>query len=63
MGIADAKVKIVHVHWYVPRYTPCIQQQGILSEQVLSKIPTEFRYIERSIFMKEVNIKMFGILN
>ena len=54
-GIADATIKIDHIHWYVPRYTPSIQQQGILSNQILSKIQTEIRYIERSVFMKEVN--------
>ena len=54
-GIADARVKIDHIHWYVPHYTPSIQQQGILSKQILSKTPTELRYIKRSVFMEEVN--------
>ena len=53
-GIADARIKIDHIHWYVPPYTPSIQQQGILSKQILSKTPTELRYIERFVFMKEV---------
>ena len=54
-GIADARIKIDHIHWYVPHYTPSIQHQSILSEQILSKTPTELRYVERSVFMKEVN--------
>ena len=54
-GIADARNKIDHIQWYVPHYTPSIQQQGILSRQILSKTPTELRYVERSVFMKEVN--------
>ena len=54
-GIADARIKSDHIHWYVPHYTPSIQQQSILSEQLLSKAPTELRYVERSVFMKEVN--------
>ena len=29
-------------------------QLAILSEQVLSKLPTELHYVERSVFMKEV---------
>ena len=54
-GIADARIRIDHIHWCVPHYTPSIQQQNTLSKQVLSKTPTELRYVERSVFMKEVN--------
>ena len=54
-GIADARIRIDHIHWYVPHYTPSIQQQSNLSKQILSKTPTELRYVERSVFMKEVN--------
>ena len=54
-GIADARIRIDHIHWYVPHYTPSIQQQSTLSKQILSKTPTEFIYVERSVFMKEVN--------
>ena len=31
-GIADARIKIDHSHWYVPHYTPSIQQQSTLSK-------------------------------
>ena len=54
-GIAEARIRIDHIHWYVPHYTPSIQQQSTLSKQILSKTPTELRYVERSVFMKEVN--------
>ena len=54
-GIADAKIKIDHIHWYVPRYIPSVQQQSTLSKQILSKTPTELRNVERSVLMKEVN--------
>ena len=53
-GTADARIQIDHIHWYVPHYTPSIQQQSTLSNQILSKIPTELRYVEWSVFMKEV---------
>ena len=53
--IADARIKIDHIHWYVPHYTHSIQLQSTLSKQILSKTPTELRYVERSVFMKEVN--------
>ena len=54
-GIADARIKIDHIHWYVPHYKPSIQQQSFLSKHLLSETPTELRYVERSVFMKEVN--------
>ena len=30
-GVADAGFKIDHIQWYIPHYTPSIQQQGFLS--------------------------------
>ena len=54
-GIADARIKISHIHWYVVHSTPSTQQQCILSKQISSKTPTDLRYVERSVFMKEVN--------
>ena len=32
-----------------------MQQQGILSQQISNNKPTQLRYVERSVFMKEVN--------
>ena len=49
------KVKINGIELYVAHYTPSIQQQSILSEEILNKTPTEINYPERSVFMKEVN--------
>ena len=43
VGYADARVKIDHIQWYVRHYTPSIQQQDILSKQILNKTPTEVR--------------------
>ena len=54
-SIAEARIKIDHIHWYVPHYIPSMQQQAIMSKQILNKTPTELRYVERSVFMKEVN--------
>ena len=42
------------IEWYVPHYTPSIQQQTILFNQIVNRIPTELQYVERSVFMKEV---------
>ena len=49
------KVKIIAIEWYVPHYTTSMSQQAVLSNQIVNKIPTELQYIERSVFMKEVN--------
>ena len=59
-GIADARIKIDHIHWYVPHFTPSKSQQAIMSKQILHKTPTELRYVERSVFMKEVNNQNLG---
>ena len=56
-GIADARIKIDHIHWYVPHYIPSMSQQAIMSKQILNKTPTELRYVERSFFVKEVSIQ------
>ena len=53
-AVADARNKIDHIHWYVPDHKPSIQQRGVLAKQTSGKTPTELRYIERSVFMKEV---------
>ena len=36
-----------------------MQQQSILSKQIINKTPTEIKYPERSVFMKEVNTQNF----
>ena len=54
-GFAGARIKVDHILWYVPHYILSIQQQGIMSNQILGKTPTALRYIKRSVFMKEVN--------
>ena len=54
-GTANARIKIGHIHWYVPRYTPSIQQRCIVSKQILSKTPTELRYFERFVFFERRN--------
>ena len=49
------KIKINSLDWYVPHYTASLKEQGILMKQIQDKIPTELRYVEKSVFMKEVN--------
>ena len=38
-----------------------MSQQAVLSNQIVSRIPTELQYIERSVFMKEVNTQKLWI--
>ena len=54
-----AKIKINAIEWYVPHYTPSMQQQSVLSKQIINKTPTQIQYPERSVFMKEVNTQNF----
>ena len=54
-GFADARFKSDQIGWWVPHYTPSLEQQIILMNQILKKVHTQLRYIERSVFMKEVN--------
>ena len=53
--LAFGKVKIIAIEWCVPHYTASMSQQTVLSNQIVNKIPTELKFIERSVFMKEVN--------
>ena len=57
--IHNAKVRINAIEWYVPHYTPSIQQQAILSKQIINKTPTQIHYLERSVVMKDVNTQNF----
>ena len=52
---AVGKIKINSIEWYVPHYRACVKEQIKLMEQIIDKIPTELRYVERSVFMKKVN--------
>ena len=55
----NAKIKTNCFESYVPHYTPSLEQQTILSNQIVKKIPTELQYVEKSVFMKDVNTQMF----
>ena len=55
----NAKIKINAVEWCVPHYTPSMQQQSILSKQIMNKTPTQIQYPETSVFLKQVNTQNF----
>ena len=58
-AINNVKIKFIASEWYVPHYTPSILQKLILSKHILSKIPTELRYVERYVYLKQVNTRNF----
>ena len=53
------KTKINAIEWYVPHYTPSLEQQNLLLNQILKKMATQHEYPERSVFLKEVNSQNF----
>ena len=40
---------------WLPHYTLSMEQQTIISKQILSQSPTELQYVETSVFMTKVN--------
>ena len=55
----NAKIKINAIEWYVPHFICSLQQQSILSKQIINKTPTQIQYPERSVFLEEVNTQNF----
>ena len=53
--VKNVKIKINSIHWYLPYYTPSLEKQKILMNQIVKKMATELLYPEGSIFMKQVN--------
>ena len=62
-AIIIGKVKINAIEWYVPHYKPSISNQAIFSKQILIKTTLEIQYVERGVFMKEVNLWTFELGN
>ena len=54
-----AKVKINSLYWYVPHYSPNLEEYNKLLNQIKKKSPTLLHYPQRSVFMKEVNTQNF----
>ena len=51
----NAKVKINSRDWYVPHYSPNLQEFNKLMSQITENSPTLLHYPERSVFMEELN--------
>ena len=58
-AVNNAKFKINALEWYVPHYTPNLDEYNKLMIQIKHKTPTNLHYPERPVFMKEVNAQNF----
>ena len=54
-AVDAAKVVIKDIGWYIPHYTPSLENQQIVMDQLLNKDPTELYYTERIVYRKDVN--------
>ena len=54
-AVAVGRVKINSLDWYVPHYSPNLEEYTNLMTQIKKNSPTLLHYPERSVFMKEVN--------
>ena len=54
-AIVVGRVKINSLDWYVPHYSPNLEEYTKLMTQIKKNSPTLIHYPERSVFMKEVN--------
>ena len=54
-AIGNVRVKINSPNWYVPHYSPNLEEYNKLMNQIKRNTPTLLHYPERSVFMKEVN--------
>ena len=54
-AVVNGRVKINSLDWYVPHYSPNLEEYKKLMTQIKKNSPTQLNYIERSVFMKEVN--------
>ena len=53
--VVNGKVKINSLDWYVPHFSPNLEEYTNLITQIKKNSPTLLQYPERSVFMKEVN--------
>ena len=54
-AVANGRVKISSFDWYVPHYSVNLEEYTKLMTQIKKNTPTLLHYIERSVFMKELN--------
>ena len=57
----NAKIKIISHDWYVPHYSPNLEEYYKLMYQIKKNTPTLLHYPERSVFMKELKTEILWI--
>ena len=65
-GVDVAKIVIKDIGWYIPHFTPNLENQHFMMDQLLNKDSTEIYYMERIVFRKDVNtnnIRSFDLGN
>ena len=53
--VGNGRIKINSLDWYVPHYSPNLEEYTTLVNQIKKDTPTLLHYPGRSVFMKEVN--------
>ena len=54
-AVTNGRIKIDSLDWYVPHYSPNLEEYNKLMNQIKKDSPTLLHYPERSVFMKKVN--------
>ena len=54
-AVVVGRVKINSLDWYIPHYSPNLEEYNKLMNQIKKNTPTQLNYVERSVFTKEVN--------
>ena len=53
-AVVNGRDKINSLDWYVPHYSPNLEEYNKLMNQIKKNSPTLLHYAERSVFMKEI---------
>ena len=61
IAVGNGRVKINSLDWYIPHYSPNLEEYNKLMNQIKKNSPTLPHYVERSVFMKEVNTQNLWI--
>ena len=51
----EAKIVINQIEFCVPHFTPSIENQTLVKEQILNKEATELKFLERTVYKKNVD--------
>ena len=54
-AVGNGRIKINSLDWYLPQYSPSLEEYNKLIYQITKNSPTILHRPERSVFMKEVN--------